>query len=54
MNKYIKKCLIVYTSLALILVGMAGAAYAVTASDADKYVTRSQFATDMAYLQNLI
>ena len=54
MNKYIKKCLIVYTSLALILVGMAGAAYAVTASDADKYVTRSQFATDMAYLQNAL
>ena len=52
MNKYIKKCLIVYTSLALILVGMAGAAYAVTASDADQYITRSQFATDMAYLQN--
>lgn len=54
MNKYIKKCLIVYTSLALILVGMAGAAYAVTASDADQYVTRSQFATDMAYLQNAL
>ena len=52
MNKYIKKCLIVYASLALILVGMAGAAYAVTASDADQYVTRSQFATDMAYLQS--
>lgn len=51
MNKYIKKCLIVYSSLALILVGMAGAAYAVTASDADNYVTRSQFATDMTYLQ---
>ena len=54
MNKYIKKCLIVYTSLALILVGMAGAAYAVTASDADQYITRSQFATDMAYLQNAL
>ena len=52
MNKYIKKCLIIYTSLALILVGMAGAAYAITASDADKYLTRSEFATDMSYLQN--
>ena len=54
MNKYIKKCLIVYTSLALILVGMAGAAYAITASDADQYITRSQYATDMAYLQNAL
>ena len=52
MNKYIKKCLIVYTSLALILVGMAGAAYAITATDADQYVTRSQYAVDMAHLQN--
>ena len=52
MNKYIRKCLIVYTSLALILVGMAGAAYAITATDADNYVTRSQYAVDMAHLQN--
>ncbi len=52
MNRYIKKCLIVYTSLALVLVGMAGAAYAITATDADNYVTRSQYAVDMAYLQN--
>ena len=52
MNKYIRKCLIVYTSLALILVGMAGAAYAITATDADQYVTRSQYAVDMAHLQN--
>lgn len=51
MNKYIKKCLIVYVSLALILVGMAGVSYAITASDADGYVTRSEFATDMTYLQ---
>ncbi len=52
MNKYIKKCLIVYTSLALVLVGMAGVSYAITASDADQYITRSQYATDMTYLQS--
>ena len=52
MNKYIKKCLVVYTSLALILVGMAGVTYAITATDADQYVTRSQYAVDMAHLQN--
>ena len=52
MNKYIRKCLIVYTSFALVLVGMAGAAYAITATDADQYVTRSQYAVDMAHLQN--
>ena len=49
---YMQKCLIIYTSLALILVGMAGATYAITATDADQYVTRSQYAVDMAYLQN--
>ena len=52
MNKYIKKCIIVYSALTLVLVGMAGAAYAITATDADQYVTRSQYAVDMAYLQN--
>ncbi len=52
MNKYIKKCLVVYSALALILVGMAGVTYAITATDADNYVTRSQYAVDMAYLQN--
>ena len=52
MNKYIKKCLIIYTSLALVLVGMAGVAYAITASDANKYVTRSRYATDMSHIQN--
>lgn len=51
MNKYVKKCLIVYSSLTLILVGMAGAAFAVTATDADRYITRSQFAVDMSTLQ---
>lgn len=52
MNKYIKKCIIIYTSLALILMGMAGVTYAITATDADQYVTRSQYAVDMAHLQN--
>ena len=51
MNKYIRKCLIVYVSLAIILCGMVGVTYAITASDADQYVTRSQFATDMTNLQ---
>ena len=34
MNKYIKKCLVIYSSLALILVGMVGVTYAITATDA--------------------
>ena len=52
MNKYIKKCLVIYSSLALILVGMVGVTYAITATDAYNYVTRSQYAVDMAHLQN--
>ena len=52
MNKYIKKCLVIYSALALILVGMVGVTYAITATDADQYVTRSQYAVDMAHLQN--
>ena len=52
MNKYIKKCIIIYSALTLVLVGMAGVTYAITATDADQYVTRSQYAVDMAYLQN--
>ncbi len=52
MNKYIKKCLLVYVSMAIILCGMVGVTYAITASDADQYVTRSQYAVDMAHLQN--
>ena len=51
MSKYLKKCLIIYTSLALILVGMAGATYAITATDADQYVTRSEYSVDMSYIQ---
>jgi hypothetical protein len=54
MNRYIKKCLIVYTTLALVLIGMAGVSYAITATDANRYLTRSQFATDMNYLQTLL
>ena len=52
MNKYIKKCLVVYVSMAIILCGMVGITYAITATDADQYVTRSQYAVDMAHLQN--
>lgn len=50
--KTIRKCLMIYISLALVLVGMAGAAYAVTASEADEYVTRARYVVDMEYLQN--
>ena len=52
MNKYIRKCLLIYVSMAIILCGMVGVTYAITATDADQYVTRSQYAVDMAYLQN--
>ena len=52
MNKYIKKCLLVYVSMAIILCGMVGVTYAITATDADQYITRSQYAVDMAHLQN--
>jgi hypothetical protein len=51
MNKCIKKSLIIYISLTLVLIGMTGAAYAITAVDAGRYITRSEFATDMSYLQ---
>lgn len=51
MNKYIKKCLMVYISLALLLVGMAGVTYAITSTDADQYITRSQFSVYMSELQ---
>ena len=51
MNKYIKKCLITYISLILVLCGMTGAAYAITSADAYNYVTRSEYATDMQKLQ---
>ena len=54
MNKYLKKCLVTYIALTVILCSMAGIAYAVTATDADSYVTRSQFSTDMTYLQTII
>lgn len=54
MNKYLKKCLVTYIALTVILCSMAGIAYAVTATDADSYVTRSQFSTDMTYLQSVI
>lgn len=54
MNNYIRKCLIIYLSLALILCGMAGVAYAITAGEADEYVTRAQYVVDMEYVQNLL
>ncbi len=38
--------------MAIILCGMVGVTYAITANDADQYVTRSQYAVDMAHLQN--
>ena len=52
MSEYIRKCLLVYVSMAIILCGMVGVTYAITATDADQYVTRSQYAVDMAHLQN--
>lgn len=51
MNKYIRKCLLVYISMTIILCGMVGITYAITSTDADQYVTRSQYATDMQALQ---
>lgn len=54
MNRIIKRTLIIYLSLITILAGMAGAAYAITATDADEFITRSQFATDMSYLQTAL
>jgi hypothetical protein len=51
MNTYIKKCLLIYISLALVLIGMAGVAYAVTATDANEYVTRSEYALSVSQLQ---
>ncbi len=52
MKSYIKKCLIIYISLAVILVGMAGVSYAITAGQADSYITRAKYVVDMEYLQN--
>ena len=54
MNNYIKKNLIIYLSLVLILFGMASASYAITATDADAYVTRSEYATKMSELQLML
>ena len=54
MNNYIKKCLTIYITLALILIGMASISYAITATDADKYLTRSEYAVDIAYLQSML
>ncbi len=50
MNKYIKKCLIIYLTLATVLCGMVGVAYAVSSTDADEFLTRSEFAVDFARL----
>lgn len=52
MKSYLKKCLIIYISLAVILVGMAGVSYAITAGQADSYITRAKYVVDMEYLQN--
>ena len=41
----------IYIALAVVLCGMVGVTYAITATDADQYITRSQYATDMSYLQ---
>ncbi len=51
MSSYIKKSLLIYISLVIICLGMAASAYAITADEAFKYLTRSQYATDIAYLQ---
>lgn len=51
MNKSLKKSLIIYTCLALVLTGMATVSYAITATDADAYLTRSEFAVDISTLQ---
>lgn len=52
MNKYIKKTLVIYLSIATILVGMAGISYAITAGEADAYVTRARYTVEMEALQN--
>ena len=54
MNKYIKKCLIIYLALTIVLVGMAFASYAITTTEADQYVTRSEYATDINRLQMML
>ncbi len=51
MNKYIRKCLIIYVSITAVFCSMVGIAYAVTATDANRFVTRSKYAVDMTYLQ---
>ena len=47
MKNYLRKTLMIYISLATILVGMAGVSYAITASEADEYVTRAEFTVKM-------
>ena len=51
MSKYLKKVLITYISITMLLCGMAFATYAVTASEAYGYITRSEYSIDMSYLQ---
>ncbi len=41
-------------SLTLILVGMAFSAYAITATDADQYITRSQYSVYISELSTLL
>ena len=50
MNKKKKKCLVIYLTLAVVLCGMVGVAYAVSSTDADEFLTRSEFAVDFARL----
>lgn len=52
MNRHIKRYLVVYIALVLALVGITGVTYAITSTDADQYVTRSEYAVDMAHLQS--
>ena len=54
MNRYVKKTLMIYITLALVLIGMASVSYAVTAADAYSYVTRSEYATKMSELQQML
>ena len=54
MNKIMKNSLLIYMSLTLILVGMAFSAYAITATDADQYITRSQYSVYISELSTLL
>ena len=54
MNRYVKKTLMIYITLALVLIGMASVSYAVTAADAYSYVTRSEYSTKMSELQQML